>query len=652
MASISDPLDLDASLVDAMAPPMPLGKSASSGQLRSGILAFIERPPFEQRYTETLPHPQVPDRTFSFDVVRPRQKRFSSPPRSTLEFSLAIRSLAIEVESGRVFKTMTSKSPSASSTLLPTIASGRTSPTDRVRERTQPLVVDAPPALPPVVVAATNLILKRRSSPPLRSTPVRSSTLPFPPSSTPASLAGVPRIDTQTGAGPARSTLTVPESGPKRSGTITRRSVSFSALTQVESSVSAAANDDDDDEEDDDVLPLAMIARRQSFAALTGQRPTSTTPPAPSPSTPTTPIPALPPAPTKPARGVRFSVDTETLLKASEDRLAIEAKAERDRQRGEEEERKRQERYKAEVAAARERRESNKAGTKKGNGGQYEDWTSLSRRAGSATTLPSKASMRDLALPPAPAQASTFNTSTLKSSTSPNTLAAGLNAPPSSFGPRSRSSRQFVNEHSSTAAMARSQSQEQAPTQPQSYRPRVMSSNDLQPPSLVSNSGNSSPQTSLSSYTPSPSHQRQPSSLSVSKRPANAPAPSHDGSNTATIRSRPTQQLKSQHSAATLTQSSASAQYRQEPPRLNQHRSSPAIPTMGHFYPYPPTPPMPQPGQMPHLMDFGPPAGYAPYPLYHQYHQAYPTHVHYPHPSQQLHPVHYASRTHQSPNLR
>jgi len=608
VATISDPSDLDASLVDAFAPALPSAKAAGAGQLGSGILAFVRRPPFEERYTEILPHPQVPDRTFSFDVVRSRRSKVPAgqrPAGSGLGFSAALKSLAAEVESGQVFRTLASKSPSATTTLLPTLSSGRTSPTDMVKERTDPLIVDAPPALP----AST---LKSSASPSARvpttptakaMTPVRASTLPLPsiklePSSPPP----LARAAAANKAQPVRPALSIPSS-LKRDKTVTRRSASFSGLeTHIEAPkvITASALDDEEDE-DEDAVPLSAVARRQFFATLTLARTSSTTPTAEASK-------AVSPA--RAPRGVRFSVDTDALVRATDERLAAELKAEKERQRAEEVERKRDERFRAEIAATRERRENAKVGgQRKGNGGRFEDWDSLGRRAGAPTTIPSKASMRDLALPPAPVPHHGSNSSSGQPAQSQSYQQASL-------GPRSRSSRQF---HGEVGPHLHDWS-------PSSDRPPVGSSirtthqPDLQPPSLIHDSGDSSPQTSLSSNGP------PPLSTSAKRRSTMAPGPAtKDLPSSASIHSRPSHQLKSHASVATFAPSisTTATTARQEPRparQMSHSRSSPAIPTVGHlgnFYPPPvpvPFPPVPQllpygpgPYAQPHPMDFGPP---------------------------------------------
>lgn len=588
----------------------------------------------------------MPDRTFSFDVIRPRQRKVSSSsggPRreSSLRFSTGLTSLAAEVESGLVFRTLAAKSPSATTTLLPTISTGRTSPTDMaLQERTDALVVDA--ALAPIPApaaqpsASTVPAVAPTAPATTKSQPARSSTMP-PPSFklSSASPSARPGPSAVAIAQPGRPALTVP--GLSRNGTVTRRSASFSGLeTHLESSASSSAVEDED--EDEDALPLSVVARRQSFATLTSARASSTTPTAAVTPAVATSTPARAP------RGVRFSVDTDALVRATDERLAAEAKAEKERLRNEELARKREQAHRAEIAATRERRESNKVGgPKKGNGGQFEDWSSLGSRAGAPTTIPTKASMRDLALPPAPVPA-----------------AAAIPAP-SSF-PRSRSSRQFASE-----TMSRSPSSDRLHPSNAHRSGTSPSRNDLQAPSLVYDSGNSSPQTSLSSYTPSPGAGGDGhTSHAASKRRSTLGGPTKDPAPTA--QPRPSPQLKSHASVSTFTPSvstftpsvSTATTVRQEhAPRMLPHsRSSPAIPTVGHLGGfYPPPVPMPYGGAPPPQlmtygsyglgMDFSPQyGGYA------QYHPQQRAH----HPSHHAAtPVHYpssSSRTRHSSNVR
>lgn len=616
VATISDPSDLDASLVDAFAPTLPSAKAANAGQLGSGILAFVRRPPFEQRYTEILSHPQVPDRTFSFDVVRARRRKAAigqCGAGSSLRFSVAMTSLAAEVESGQVFRTLASKSPSATTTLLPTLSSGRTSPTDMVKERTEPLIVDAPPALPVSTLSPSSATTVRRA-PPLdaeATTPIRAPALSLPsiklePSSPPPAARSAAIAQSQ----PIRLALAMP-GGLKRDKTVTRRSASFSGLdAHIEDLTipSTSALDDDDAE---DAVPLSAVARRQSFAALTSARAASTTPAHEVPSSVSL---------ARASRGVRFSVDTEALVRATDERLAADLKTEKERQRLEELDRKREERFRAEIAATRERRENAKVGgQRKGNGGRFEDWDSLGRRAGAPTTLPSKASMRDFSMPPAP----------VPSHGSGANVGPPLSGHPSqqqqqqqvNQAPRSRFSRQFLSGEPLPYANDRSSSSERSPL---GSSIRAAPLPDLQPPSLIHDSGESSPQTSLSSNGP-------PLSTSAKRRSTMAPvAPTKDVPSSASIRSRPAHQLKSHASVATFAPSisttATTVRPESRPSRPMSHsRSSPAIPTVGHlggFYPPPmpvPFPPVPQLipygpgayGHQSHPMDFGlPPSAY------------------------------------------
>ncbi|CED83684.1 hypothetical protein [Phaffia rhodozyma] len=405
IASISPTSDASVSTAEfAATSAVPRANLPLAG---SGILAFISRPTLEVRSIVLVPAANDPDRIIVEPILPARGLAVME-----LEFSEGMEAYAREVikKSSASFEVnVPGTRHSTSGTTLPSLVNslvGRRSPTDPSPADGLKVVIDRVPTVRETVLPGIKL--RRSSSTP--SSPIKANASSEPvneflsptmnnvphasklKSSLSSSSLGLQKQQQQQQLAIPRSALSKPRRSMSSMNLVTRRSFP----PPVGSQFAESALEDDDKE---DETPLSEIQRRHSTIALT---------PVPSQST-------------RARDRVRFAqvdvmeddrsckedlgkdldrqgeapwMDSQAEIRARED--AEWEALERDRLRADEEERRRQERYRAEVAAARERRDLAKLGSKKGNNGNYEEWGALSARVATSSRTTRSESLRTL----------------------------------------------------------------------------------------------------------------------------------------------------------------------------------------------------------------------------------------------------------------
>ena len=407
IASIAPPSPSGSEIsLDSIAPP-----NISSSALRaaapaagSGVLAFVGRPAFEERVAV---YTLAPSSDSDSGIIMSEIMTARGLGVMELEFSVGLDALATEISirskmpPGPVrqrssFGLMLSSAMARPTSLVDggsiEPVGGRKSPTDGKRTGGEDILVHGPPKLPDVTLTPGANDSTSLPSPPQQ----QSSRLPSPKSSTPpSSEEASPTTPTQ------RNPPLVPPPTDLRPPVLPSalRSRRFSPLSRqtYPSPVSpslAVMDESAVDESDEDEVPLAVLKHRSSFVKGKPSPPPSTTPPLPStittPQTSVTRVKAPLATRSLSKDRVRFSPDTidheqrEQARREAEakEREAREREAEKERVRLEEEERKRQEKLRLEVAATRQRREEAKKGTQKGNNGNWEDLSSGSSSGG------------------------------------------------------------------------------------------------------------------------------------------------------------------------------------------------------------------------------------------------------------------------------
>lgn len=387
-----------------------------------------------------------------------------------LQFSLGMETLGKEVRTGAVnrWRKRPRNSLKAASgvnvpvTMPPIDVTGRSSPTDRELTRLidEPTVVQGVPGLPSVVISST---LCAPETPILLTAPLTEPTPPQPPlprlSTAPLKSSLKPPsafIGSRSLSAPTHPTPHFLSNRSQRISPLSRQS--YPAPLTIDPSYdaskggpnSSALSEEDESEEDD--LPLAELrTRRTSLLTLSKGGKSLLSPilsPTDSASSETSTVQArsMPPTPTLPAavpessssrepmprstsrdRVLRFASDTVDNATARDVAAATKRKEEAARRREEvarraeeeetrekerirveaeeaERERKRQDRLREEVRNARERREKVKLGERKGNGGKWEEPAEQPQRS----SMPRKSeSSRTLSIEVAPTRTST-----------------------------------------------------------------------------------------------------------------------------------------------------------------------------------------------------------------------------------------------------